>query len=123
MELPPQIERQQIKERMVMYNFDMTEQYDFRKEMDHRSKMQDMGMEVERIDLGDGFYAKIVLEGSKYTIWLTHTECKKQVYAFSIIFNPYYPELGVSQKNLIKLKFKTNYAKLIQAYIKKYKLK
>lgn len=107
---------------MYTYKFDFTEIYNFNKEMNYRSNMECIGTEVENLDLGDGFYAKVMVIESRYMIWLSHTNCEKLVYAFSIAFNPYYHTWNTEMANAIKLKFKTNYARMKEAYTKKYGL-
>lgn len=105
-----------------MYRYDFTEQYNFNKEIQIREQFKCDGLEVDKIDLGDDFYAVLMKEESKVTVWLGHSGSKEKVYAFTVWLAGCCPANDMEVINTVRWKFNTNYANLKLAYAENYKL-
>lgn len=109
------------------YNyFDHTETYNFRKEFNERSSFSANGEVIGEIELDNGFFAELVKDGGitgasdRIIVWLCHREHKQKVYAFTIMSGVMVYGRDTAMRNVVRMKFKTNYAGLIKTYAKRY---
>ena len=123
MEPPPNgSSNNQMKGEVFMYRFDFTEQYNFNNEIQIRKQFHCVGIEVEKIELEDGFYAALMKTEGRVTVWLGHSSSEEKVYAFTLWLAGCCPVSDVEVTETVRWKFRTNYANLKQAYTEKFKL-
>ena len=106
--------------------FDYTENYNFSKEMEERSSFHSDGEVIGQVELDNGYFAELVKDGGisgasdRIIVWLCHREHKEKVYAFSIMLGVMVCGRDTVLQNAVRMKFKTNYARLIKTYTKRY---
>lgn len=106
--------------------FDYTENYNFSKEFNERSSFSTDGEVIGKVELDNGFFAELVKDGGitgasdRIIVWLCHREHKEKVYAFTIMLGVMVYGGDTVLRNVIRMKFKTNYARLIKIYAKRY---
>ena len=106
--------------------YDYTENYNFSKELNKRKNYSNDGEIIGEVELGHDFYAELVKNGNiscvndRITVWLCCRNHKEKIYAFTIMVG-----IGVCGRdtllgNTVRMKFATNYAKLKEAYSRRY---
>lgn len=106
--------------------FDHTKNYNFPKELNARKSFPTDGETVGEVELGNGFFAELVKNGGiagasdRIIVWLCHREHKEKVYAFTAMSGLMVCGRDTLLQNTVRMKFKTNYAKLIKAYANRY---
>lgn len=106
--------------------FDYTENYNFSKELDYRKNYARDGEVIGEVELGNEFYAELVKNGGisgvtdRIMVWLCHREHKEKVYAFTMMEGAMLHKKGMERQDMIRMKFAGNYAKLTEAYAKRY---
>ncbi len=106
--------------------FDYTENYNFSKELNFRKNFPTGGEVIGEIGLDNGFFAELEKNGGiagasdRIIVWLCHREHKEKVYAFTAMRGIMLCGVDTQFRNAVRMKFKTNYAKLIKAYANRY---
>lgn len=106
--------------------FDYTGNYNFSKEFNERRNYSSDGEVIGEVELDNGFYAELVKNGGisgtsdRITVWLCHRNHKEKIYAFTIMAGIMLGEKDTLIWNTVRMKFATNYARLIKTYAKRY---
>lgn len=106
--------------------FDYTENYNFPKELNFRRNFPAGGEVIGEVELDNGFFAELVKNGGiagasdRIIVQLCHREHKEKVYAFTVMRGVMLCGGDSQLRSAVRMKFKTNYAKLIKAYADRY---
>lgn len=99
---------------------------DFEKDFNSRKKVPIGGKVIGEVDLGHGFYAEIVRQewapgiAEQDAVVLCHREHRERIFAFALVVSDMEPGKDTYLRNLVWMKFATDFAGLKEAYGRRY---